>query len=239
MRRLAATLVAAACLLAAAVARGGALPEAPPVGEALERGRASYARLSDYTAVLEREERIGGRLLRQGGIRIRFRKPFSVRMEWTEGGMRGTAALYERGKNGGKVLARKGGLLRFLRLSLAPDDPRILKENRHPITEIGIGRILDVIGGEYDRSRRANEGEWTVEGGGTVGGRETWTCQAVLPPGKGYYGRVLVFDLDRETFLPVRAAVYGDGGEMLEEYAYGELAVDVGLSDADFDPGKL
>jgi hypothetical protein len=237
-------IIAAAALSLALLAPPAHPPQAagapPPAGiaAAIDRAKAAWARVEDYTCDLHRQERHGDRLYRQKGVKVKFRKPYSIYMKWTEGEVAGTEALYARGKNGGKMLAHAGGFLGFITLRMDPLDPRAMKQNRHPITESGLGDLLDMIARNHDRSAMGGEGTWLSGGEDDLGGRKTDVFAASLPPGKGYYAKGLILNFDRETGLPIRVAAYGDDGALLEEYWFDGLRIDVGLTDRDFDPGN-
>lgn len=231
--RIAAGALSLAILLMAGVARAGAPPD---VAEAIARAKAAWDQVDDYTCLLHRQERHGGRIYRQKGIRVKFRKPYSVYMKWTEGGMAGTEALFVRGRNDGKMIAHKGGFLGFLTFRMEPRDPRAMKENRHPIDESSLGDLLGTVARNHEESRKAGEGKWTYGGEETLGDRPAAVYSAKLPPGRGYYARGIVLHFDRENGLPVRVAAYDGEGLLLEEYWFDALRLNVGLGDRDFDP---
>lgn len=230
--------VFAAGLLLMCVGASVASAAAPEIGETLDRAKAAWAKIEDYTCALHRQERHGDRLYRQRGIQIKFRKPYAVYMKWTEDGMAGTEALYVRGKNGGRMLAHTGGFLGFVTLRMEPRDPRAMKENRHPIDESSLGDLLDMLVRTWEQSRKAGDGKWLYGGEDALGDRTTDIFSVQLPAGKGYYAKALIVNFDRATGLPIRVSAYGWDGLPMEEYWYDALRLNVGLTDRDFDPAN-
>ena len=59
----------------------------------------------------------------------------------------GREAIYIAGRHGSKVLAHDVGLNKFLAgtLALEPTSSRAMEDCRHPITEAGIGPLLDTL----------------------------------------------------------------------------------------------
>jgi hypothetical protein len=53
---------------------------------------------------------------------------------------------------------------------------------------------------------------------------------------KGYYARTAIIDVDREHRLPIYAENFDWNGQLVERYGYGDLRLNPGLSDEDFDP---
>ncbi|KAF0234145.1 MAG: hypothetical protein FD177_1057 [Desulfovibrionaceae bacterium] len=108
----------------------------------VDQVEAGYAKVQDYTATFLKQERVEGKLLDQERISIKFMKPFKVYMKWLEVSVK--EALYVQGAYSDKVQARCDGLLGLWTWSFSPRDPRLMEGNRHPITDIGFGFIIDV-----------------------------------------------------------------------------------------------
>jgi hypothetical protein len=64
--------------------------------------------------------------------------------------------------------------------------------------------------------------------------RDPHAGDTVLVP-RHYAGRV-VLDVDEELRLPIRAMIYDHDGNLYERYEHRDLRINVGLTDADFDP---
>ena len=88
------------------------------------------------------------------------------------------------------MLVREPGLVTSLAtIVMAPDSPRVLRESRHPVTDVGIGQLIELI---LDNARRASaSGELTARDDGTAPGADGLErrLEVVLPRAreKGYY----------------------------------------------------
>ena len=79
-------------------------------------------------------------------INLSFRKPLDVRMEWVGGGGKvDQVAVYRQGQNDGKLIAHKAGMLGSMvgTLHLDIHDSRAMEDSKHPITEVGLGYIIE------------------------------------------------------------------------------------------------
>jgi len=199
----------------------------------------AYAKVDDYTANFLKRERVGGELLPEEDILLKFRKPFMVYMKWREGPHGGREALYVQGKNSGKVVGHEGGFFGFITLNMEPRGGIAMKGNRHPITDVGIGRLIEIV---MENTRRAGDDgalKFTYSGEEEVLGRNAYRIIEELPAGedKGYYCRKLELWVDKELGLPIKIIIYGWRDEILERYGYRDLKLNPGLSDSEFDRG--
>jgi len=79
----------------------------------LEKCLARYRKeVQGYTAIMYKQERIGGQLQKEEEIKVAFKEnPHSVSFEWLKGARSAERALYVEGANNGKLLARPNGFL--------------------------------------------------------------------------------------------------------------------------------
>jgi Protein of unknown function (DUF1571) len=237
-------------ILGLLVASGRAHPQSPtPVeraGQLLAESQASLTRVRDYTGTLVREERIDGQLQEEQFIKIRVRQqPYSARLNWTSPKhLAGQEAIYVTGKNDGEIRAKGTGILAVVGyVSLPTNDPRVMKNSRHAITETGIGNLIKIISQSYEIERRLPAGQVTATFGEYAFQRRQCTRMEITNhafDAKLYCYRCIVY-FDKEYKLPIRVEVYdwpkpkGDPkGELLECYSYIDLKFNVGLTDAAF-----
>ena len=156
----------------------------------------------------------------------------------------GREAIYIDGRNDGKVLAHEVGLKRLLAgtLSLDPTGGMAMEDNRHPITHAGIGPLLDTVEARWSSELDPAESLVAFRDGQLVGSRPCILIESTHPrhrPEFLFY-QVRVY-IDQELGLPVRFEAYdwpaspGAAPELVEEYTYTDLKLNVGLSDVDFD----
>jgi len=197
---------------------------------------AAYEPVRDYTAEYDKHERAidDGDLQR---IKLSFRKPLDVRLEWLdEHGKVDQIAVYRQGQNDGKLLARKsgmlGGMLGLMKLDI--HSGRAMGDSRHPITEVGIGHIIDEV------SRAMKSGHVTskppVED--TLDGARAIRLDLEGPADARMFtvdgARRVSIWVDAALKLPVKAEVVDAAGRMLERHRFVDVKLNVGLTDQTF-----
>ena len=202
----------------------------------LTRMESSYARVSDYTVVFRKQERLDGKLLPEETTLLKFQKPLKVYMKWIEDPSKGTEALYVDGSNDNKLLVRRGGLLGILTLSLDPRGSLAMIKNRHPITEVGFGYLIDGLQRNIRRALRHGELEVIRLAEETFRGRSATVVEARFIPrgGRTYHASRMVCHIDTELQLPIGAAFYDENDLLFERYSYSDVKLNVGLTALDF-----
>ena len=202
-----------------------------------------YQSVTDYTCTFWKRERISGKLIPAHVMAMKVRtKPQSIYLKF-EQPAKGREAIYVAGRHAGKVVAHDVGFNKLLAgtIHLEPTSARAMTDCRHPITEAGIGPLLETV------SRR-----WAVEldqhetvvsfSDMLVGERHCQMIESTHPGRKSdfLFHKVRLF-IDKELGLPIRFEAYdwprksGIEPELAEEYTYGELKLNVGLKEIDFD----
>jgi hypothetical protein len=165
----------ATLLVQGAVVLGMASPAAGDDPTQLLLGmEAAYARVERYTALFVRQEVVSGVARPREEALVKWKRP---------------GLLY---------------LRCFATIVMAPDSPRVLEESRRPVTDVGIGRLIDRVL-SYTR-RAAQAGELTVDDHGIArgpGGLER-RLEAVFPRDRepGYAGHRLVLMLAADSGAP-------------------------------------
>lgn len=228
--------------VAAAAPTPAPQPGAPPVvavttdsaAAQLEAMEDAYRRVRDYTAMLSKQERVKGKLLPRETIHVKFRKPYSLYMKWSGAVKPGQEVLYIRGKNDGKLRAHPGSFP-DVTVSLAPRSALAMKGNRHPITDASLGDVLRLMVGALRRSQERPQDAVTM----TDLGEETRhgarvRCIDARFPADGYYAphvRLCSFVTNK---MLARIQVWDANEQLLEDYEYRDLRINVGLRDQDF-----
>lgn len=224
-------------LLWAAAATGGAA-DGPDPAKWIEEAEAAYDRVTSYTAVVHKQQRVAGKLLPEETILLKFKKPFSLYMKWIEAPYKGSELLYVAGWNENRVRAHRGGLTRFITRDLDPGDPGLMAHNLRPVTDLGIGQLVKIVAVNVRTAINAGELGFSERGEESVYGRKTNVLEFALPDNGagGYDGHRLVINQDAESRLLIRIRVYDQKGHLVENYGYASLDLDARLTDADFDP---
>ena len=205
----------------------------------------AYASVQDYSCLFVKREQIQGRLQPDHLISMSVRtRPLEIYLRWLgPRDVAGQEVCYVPSKNPGEMRIHATGVRgAFGFVSIKIDDPRVTQSSRHPITEAGIGRLIEryqqrwagerelgktqIRTGEYDYNRRRCI---RVE------------CTHPDMSGGQYYAYRTVLYFDKQTHLPIRVESYDaprPGGpptlDLLESYSYVDLKLNVGVNEAIF-----
>ena len=209
--------------------------------------RASFARVKDYVGLFYKQERINGQLQPEQTIQLRIRQePFSVYLKWLgPQKLVGQEACYVAGKNNNQMRAKSAGpLLGAIGfISLDPRDPKAMANNHHPITEAGLGNLIEKIAASTDKERQLPPDQLAIAiGDYRFLNRPVTRLETTRRVNNGqFYACRSVVYFDKETRLPVRFEAYDwpkpngqPGGDLLECYSFVDLKFNVGLTDAGF-----
>jgi hypothetical protein len=209
--------------------------------------RESYRSVTDYTCTFYKRERIGGYLLAPQKISMKVRStPFSVYLRFIEPHA-GREAIFVDGRNSGKAVVHDVGINKLLAgtVLLDPRSRRAMQDNRHPITDAGIGHLIDTISHHWKADMQPGVTQVVITPGVRVGDRVCTMIDSTQPQQRGtiLFHRVKVY-IDQEHNVPIRFEAYdwpkvrGQKPELMEEYTYANLKLNRGLSERDFDPNN-
>jgi hypothetical protein len=212
----------------------------------VEESRAALQDVRDYTAEFTKDELIRGRLRTQVmDIKVR-EQPFSVYLRYHSQKEAGRQALFVEGRDDDSLLVREVGFKRMLgTMKLSLQNPMVTCENRHPVTELGISKVVETALETWRREEKLPGilPEITFCSSARFADVDCCTVQVQYQqrtPDVEFQKACVWFD--RRTKLPVRAERYGwpdeAGGAppLVEAYSYRNIQPNVGLTDADFDP---
>ncbi len=243
-----------------------------PLDEVLTLARDALAnhqaRDRDFTALLVKRERVGGKLQPEARMEIKLRynqgtvmepapefheRTTSVYLKFTSPkAQAGREAIWRQGENDDKLVVHESGMLNLVRAELAPRSRLAMIGNRYPISDIGIERLLTRLIEKGERDRELGQCVVTTTEGEPVGDRPCRLIEVKHPERTGsidgkafshefYLARIYI-DVDR--MLPLKYAAYlwpeqpGDEPVLEEEYTYLDLKLNVGLESKDFDPNN-
>lgn len=215
--------------------------------DAIEGCAQRYAGVSDYTATFLKRERIDGQLSELNVLKMKGRsKPSSVYFKF-ERPNQGREAIYVDGRNDGRAIVHDVGINKFLAgtLALDPRSRRAMDGNRHPITDAGLGHLIETIEKGWKAEMTPQGSVVTINEHILVNKRPCTLIVSNHPSfdRKYQFHEVRVY-IDHELGLPVRFEAYdwpkvaGAKPELLEEYTYTNLKLNVGLGELDFDPSN-
>jgi len=223
-------------------------PNEHPLEPALRMAQAAigniHANIKDYSAVMVKRERVGGKLNDQEFMYIKIRhQPFSVYMYFLgPEKLRGQEAIYVEGQNNGNLLGHGVGIKKIAgTVPLLPTGAMAMTGQRYPITEIGFLNLTKRLIEVADMDKQYGECEVKFYQGAKINKRSATCIQVEHPvPRKNFrFHKALVF-VDDELNIPVRyeawdwPAAPGGQPELLEEYTYTDIKLNNGFTDADF-----
>ena len=226
---------------------GAAVEPDEPVARALRSIRDCQSRFEDvrdYTCTFYKRERVKGRLMPLHVMSMKARtQPKSIYFKF-EDPFKGREAIYVEGRNGGYILAHDVGFTKFLAgtVEIEPTSARAMAENRHPITDAGIGALIDTVARRWSAELSPEESVVVFDENMSIGPRKCLMVESIHPRPRDefLFYKVRLF-IDSELSLPIRFEGYdwpkeaGGAPELVEEYSYIDLRVNVGLGDGDFD----
>lgn len=243
MRSRVALVSLAALLLCAAAPAETELPQAAPSASRIEASREiirnavdRYRALRGYQAHFEKDE-LGsdGRLKKERSF-LKFSKPFAIYMIWSEGDRKGTQLIYAKDKNDDKMIVQLPGLLfSFIGpVTVATDDPRVQKDQKHSIKRAGIGFFIEDFWGDFERleSQGAIEVRGIEEGVEVAGERGTLIDLELHDMDETYPRKAAVFSA--ETGLPIEIRLYKPEDRLVETFRYLDIVADPRADDEVF-----
>lgn len=203
--------------------------------------------VTDYTATLLKQERIGGTLMPEETAYVKIRNsPLSVYMNFlAPDKVKGREAIYVDGANNNQLIGHEGSGWAALLGSkwLEPTGPIAMLGQHYPITELGIANLTKRLIEIGEKDKQYGEFYVFVDDNAKVGDRP---CKAIVvmhptkrPQFLFYVARIFV---DKERMVPIHYEAYdwpkkpGDAPKLLERYTYANLKLNPGLKDEDFDP---
>ncbi len=205
------------------VSKPVAAERSPAIAKLIANMDAQYAKVTSYAATLIRQERSGDALAPAESIEFSFEKPQKMHLLWNDGPRRGQ----EISLANGKIRGHRGGLLSFFDFSIDLSDPRVLKESRRPLTDIGIGAIIDLLRKNISLGLERKEVAVKI-------GNEVWNekhcirIDAVFEKGQPDYDCMkFTAYVDPDLKLPIALLIYDQPDVLSEQYDFKDLKLNV------------
>lgn len=220
---------------------------------ALAHSKENY---SDYTATLIKRERVDGTIGEAEAmfVKIRNRKiengelkvPMSVYLTFlTPASCRGREVIWVENQNNGYLIAHEGGVKGRLlpTVNLSPTGLLAMRGQRYPMTDIGLENLIVKLIERGETALRYPDVKAEFRTNARIKDRACTVLQVTQPqqrPDLDFY--LAQIFIDDQLQIPVRYVAFDwpDSAEakpkVIEEYTYLDVKVNVGLTDADFDP---
>ncbi|MCA9230099.1 MAG: DUF1571 domain-containing protein [Planctomycetales bacterium] len=201
------------------------------------------ANVADYSAILRKQERIGGELGEEEIAYVKVRnKPFAVHMYFLRP-HKGRECLYNDGPGGAKgvLVARDCGWKRRIgAIELDPEGTLAMKGQKYPIMKLGLRNLTTELIDVANNDVNFGECEVVVSQN-KINDRPVTQLVVTHPtPRRNFrFHKAEVF-IDNELRVPIRYAAYmwperpGSTPPLEEAYTYLNLKINNGFTDADF-----
>ena len=207
----------------------------------------------DYSAIMVKRERVDNTLGDPQYARVKIRNarrvnnqeiPLSIYMKFLKPkDVAGREVIWVKGQNDGKLIAHEAGILGVKRFHLDPDGWVAMKGQRYPIYEAGIENLVVKLIEKAERDRGLGMCEVNYVDGAKINGRDCTLIEVIHPLRKGEleFHKAKVY-IDKEYNIPIRYAAYdwptteGAKPQLIEEYTYIKVQLNVGLQNEDFSP---
>ncbi len=209
----------------------------------------------DYTATLEKQERVNGVLGEAQQIELKIltqsprpgtssEHPLHAYFRFVSPTrVKGREVIWVEGKNDNKLVAHEAGWMGMIRVSLNPTDALAMMGNKYPANRVGIENLLQKLIEKGLRDRTSPEVQVTLEENIPWEGLQCTRVVVVHPkaqPNLDFHRAEILFDPTRKIPLAYTAYLWPTSDNqslpLEESYIYHDLKLNVGLTEADFDP---
>ncbi|HEY4309085.1 MAG TPA: DUF1571 domain-containing protein [Pirellulales bacterium] len=255
------TLIASGSASAATPAPSSGGPIGPPPGDLTPQpgehplapiirwgktGIAALEKLEDYSCRLVKRERVGGKLTPYQALSVKMRqRPFSVYAAFTNKQERPyQEVVYVDGRDGGKMFVHSDEFRLMGTVSLFPDSDRAMRDNRYPLTEMGILKLIQRLVEHAESDSKFDDCEVKIYKDAKIESRPCLyirvTHKTKRPEFSFHMARIFI---DNELNVPVRYEAYTwpDDNDpkaqppLIEEYTYVDFQFNVHFTERDFD----
>jgi uncharacterized protein DUF1571 len=209
------------------------------------------AQMDNYVMRMRRREFINGSHRPEEIILCKIRRqPFSVYMKWLGHEAKGREVSYVRGKYENKLhtLLAAGDVPLMPAgkvMSFAVDSPLVQSNSRYPITNAGLGNLIERFNQLVDSNEKGDTRFGTVRYLGQIKRPEfeqklDAVVQVIPPQADKLFpaGGKRLFFFDPELNLPVLVVAVDDREREVEYYCHDLFLIPGQLDDADFDPAQ-
>ncbi|MFM8474205.1 MAG: DUF1571 domain-containing protein [Planctomycetaceae bacterium] len=198
--------------------------------------------LPGYSCIFAKKEVVDNHLIEQK-MRLKIRhKPFSVYMYFEEP-KAGREVIFVEGRNDNRLQVHETGLASLIgTLSLAPEDPRVKAENRHPITKAGILRTIEAQIAIWESELKYGEVSVKYLQDAKIGDLSCRVVESSHPePRRQFAFQKTRLWIDVKSGYPVRLQQFAFPKKpdvpapIVEDYTFTQINADVEFTDRDFD----
>lgn len=215
-----------------------------PALDAARAAREAARALPGYSSTFIKQELTPKKGMIRQVMSIKFRRdPFSVYLKFIEP-HEGREVIYVDGKNKGRMQVHEpSGIVSLAgTLSINPVGDEAMKENRYPIMNFGMEKLMDAIILQWEKELDHPETEVKLFPNAKIGDIECKMFESVHAKERPHFKfKTTRLYIDKKSGLPIRVEQFGfpaKGSEespLIEEYTYTALKAESKLTDLDFD----
>jgi hypothetical protein len=212
--------------------------------ETARDSRDAIRKMPAYTCTFSKQEQLKKGPPTRQTMALKFRRePFSVYLKYVDPNA-GREVIYVEGRNNGKLHVHEASGLASLigTITLMPTCNEAMKDNKYPLTMIGMEKMLDGFIVEWEEAQKHSDTRVQHYPLAKIGETPCLMYEVTHPqqrePFKFHIGRVY---FDKKTLLPIRAehhafpAKSGAEPQLVEEYSYIDVKPEASLAESDFD----
>lgn len=220
-------------------------PEHPlylPLQEAY-KAREALKGVKDYEAEFMKRELIGRKILKTTmSLKLRH-EPFSVYLKFLDLNA-GREVIYVEGRNKNNLWVHEAGIKSIVgTLSLPPNGPDAMSDNRYPVTMIGLETMLDKVIKQWEAEGKLGEVKTQKYPSAKLpSGEECIAYESLHPtPRAQFKFHITRLWIEKKSGMAVRVEQLGfpqpgdKSPPVIEEYTYSKIKTNVSLTDQDFD----
>ena len=195
--------------------------------------------IKDYTAVLHKQERIAGKLIKPQEIAFWFRdKPYSLLMKWEKNAVLIDKLLYVEGKENGNMYVHPTGPWAWIKsVKRKPRCQEALKGSLKTADEFGFYRNMQYLHKVLTKGQNSRSLSSKYLGTSNVYGRDTVAMEATFTGNDCRYQKIIMH-FDTKHILPLALAFYDREGNLHSSYAFSNLKLNTGITEDTFCKNK-
>ncbi len=223
-----------------------------PIRELNQKAQQKIAAMDSYVLRLRRREVVGTMNRPEEILLLKWRKePWSVYFKWLSAEGKGREVVYVKGRyeNLLHTLTAAGDIPLLpagKRFKIAPDSVLIKSKSRYPITEAGLGGLVERFGKILEAAEKSDPREGTLKYLGQVKRPEyenmVDAVKQIVPPKSDPNlprGGQRLWFFDPAVQLPMLIVTTDETNREVEYYCHDRLMFPVHLTDDDFNPDVL
>ena len=199
---------------------------------------AQFNVVDDYTCHLDKRVRKNGNLYEDLEISVKYKKPNHYYFRWNKGISKGREVIFVEGKYNDKLVAHPGGLFNIFTFKLDPEGALAMQKNRHSLRNSGMEQIITLIKSNYAMANKKDLDVIRLMGEGNIDGKKVWIVEGHFPENQGFYAHKISIFFCQTAKLPLKISIYNGSDQLVEEYVFRNLKINVGLTENDFNPSN-